>query len=350
MTAGIQLILRRTASCISMTEKIAKVQSPAGEPKGSMSVSCACKKVGDVKLGSGWTWKTPDAKLIDGAAYSACCTADDADNYETVSVMVKLNAPHSKEGTITREDIVEATCAKAGSYTEVFRCAECGEEVRVKKLTPTLAHSFKNGSCEKCGAPDPTYVAENSGFDATDTQRNAAQASIALSADELSDVLGEQDKAAEHLKLVSQEITLDEAEEQTYENLANDKFNSEFKTAMALEIDLKKTAESSAGDVTETKKPVTVTIKLAQSAVKPGQSSKARTYKVVRKHKSIIDILEAILKGDMLSFSTDKFSEFVVIWSDTDLGDINGDGEISAKDVLALRKFLVDDKIVLGEE
>lgn len=47
-------------------------------------------------------------------------------------------------GEPTRENVVPATCTTDGSYDEVIKCTECGEEMsRTHKTTPALGHKWK---------------------------------------------------------------------------------------------------------------------------------------------------------------------------------------------------------------
>lgn len=50
----------------------------------------------------------------------------------------------------------EATCTEAG-YTGDIVCVDCGETVTKGEGIDALGHNFVDGTCTRCGAPDPNY-------------------------------------------------------------------------------------------------------------------------------------------------------------------------------------------------
>ncbi len=55
-----------------------------------------------------------------------------------------------------KENVVDPTCDKKGSYDEVVYCAVCEEEVsRTKKTTP-IVHQYSDKKCTVCGTDQPS--------------------------------------------------------------------------------------------------------------------------------------------------------------------------------------------------
>ena len=63
---------------------------------------------------------------------------------------------HTELSNISRENIVEATCAEDGSYDVVYRCKACNSETnRISYVTSaTGAHNVENGACTVCHAKE----------------------------------------------------------------------------------------------------------------------------------------------------------------------------------------------------
>ena len=68
-------------------------------------------------------------------------------------------APHEHvEGVPVTENVIEATCEAAGSYDKVIYCAECGAEMsRVVIITPALGHDFVEYRIEPTCTYDGLY-------------------------------------------------------------------------------------------------------------------------------------------------------------------------------------------------
>ena len=63
---------------------------------------------------------------------------------------------HTLSGSV-KENAVEPTCEKNGSYDEVVYCSACNEEIsREKKNTTTVAHQYNNKKCVVCGEDQPS--------------------------------------------------------------------------------------------------------------------------------------------------------------------------------------------------
>ena len=62
------------------------------------------------------------------------------------------DAVHCILHSISRENVVEATCDTDGSFDEVVSCSICkGELFRTSKSISALGHSFTNETCTRCG-------------------------------------------------------------------------------------------------------------------------------------------------------------------------------------------------------
>ena len=55
-------------------------------------------------------------------------------------------------------DLVEASCFKDGSYTEIISCSDCNKEIsRENKVIPAIGiHNTENGVCTVCGGLEST--------------------------------------------------------------------------------------------------------------------------------------------------------------------------------------------------
>ena len=96
----------------------------------------------------------------------ATCAA--AGSYDKVTYCVDCEAVISTEKVNTEkldhthaernENVVEATCAAGGSYDKVTYCSVCDEEISRESITTeALEHSYQDGVCGNCGAEDPNY-------------------------------------------------------------------------------------------------------------------------------------------------------------------------------------------------
>ena len=96
---------------------------------------------------------------------------------------------------------------------------------------------------------------------------------------------------------------------------------------------------SESGNITETAKPVEIRMELPAALKKTG-STIAREYSVVRIHDGAVEILEVNFDGVNISFLTDRFSDYVIVYTDLAYGDVNGDGSVTLHDLLRLGKSI----------
>ncbi len=88
------------------------------------------------------------------------CSVCNAEISRTAKTSAKL--PHTPAEAV-RENVVDATCSKAGSYDEVVKCSVCGEEIsRTAKTIDKIAHTpaeavrenVVDATCTKAGSYD----------------------------------------------------------------------------------------------------------------------------------------------------------------------------------------------------
>ena len=78
----------------------------------------------------------------------------------------------------------DATCTEKG-YTGDKVCKDCGKTVEAGKEIEMTAHTFEDGKCSVCGAPDPDYVTDTSDTSSEDASSDGS--SDAASSDASSD-------------------------------------------------------------------------------------------------------------------------------------------------------------------
>ena len=95
--------------------------------------------------------------FVPGNAEITFTLAEGSDDTLTLSyTAVTQECTHSYSAQVT----TAATCTTAGVRT--YTCALCGDTYT--ESIPATGHSYANGSCTSCGAADPDYVVEGSGY------------------------------------------------------------------------------------------------------------------------------------------------------------------------------------------
>ena len=124
------------------------------------------------------------------------------------------------------------------------------------------------------------------------------------------------------------------------ENKVSNAVSEKTEIGIYLKIDLKKyIGTSESGNITETAKPVEIRMELP-AALKKTDSTIAREYSVVRIHDGAAEILEVNFDGVNISFLTDRFSDYAIVYTDLAYGDVNGDGSVTLHDLLRLGKSI----------
>lgn len=109
------------------------------------------------------------------------------------------------------------------------------------------------------------------------------------------------------------------ADVQAVENtLAGDVLNKQYVEGAYLDLSLFKTIEDDENTkkaITETAKEVTIEITLPENLVNADPTIN-RTYKIIRIHNGESSILDTILEGIKLTFKTDRFSTYALVYND----------------------------------
>ena len=123
------------------------------------------RSFGDITLYADWQHETTTDWVIDkaptctntGLRHKVCSVCGVNYNYETIAT---VSTAHVR-GEEVKENVVDLTCTKDGSYDVVVYCTECNKELsRVTKTTTKLGH--KRGSEVKENVVDPTCTQNGS--------------------------------------------------------------------------------------------------------------------------------------------------------------------------------------------
>ena len=120
----------------------------AGTKKQTCSTCGAYKNITIAALGHSWSeWVTDKVptEQDSGSKHRTCSTCSEV---ETTTI-----PPLGHEHTYTSE-VTDPTCTEKGYTT--YTCA-CGDSYK-DSYTNALSHSFKNGLCIRCDAPDEAYI------------------------------------------------------------------------------------------------------------------------------------------------------------------------------------------------
>ncbi|MBO6303272.1 MAG: hypothetical protein J6N15_12635, partial [Ruminiclostridium sp.] len=275
--------------------------------------------------------------------------------------------------TLTAVAAVDAKCTTDGTKAH-YKCSVCEKlfedadgktETTADALKVTkLGHNYVNGKCTRCGATDPNYGGSSGGYtpvipsggtttttttttttntgsfaDKTEENNNYAGAEINMKSDELEKaVLTDEDKKVIAAGgTVTVELELEEteptAEEKTeIENAvaaAKEATGEEYTVAMYFDANLFKTSNGTKTQLHETNGKIAVSFKLPEQ-FKNTDSSVTRTYAVARIHDGKTEILvcEYDPETDLLTFYTDKFSTYALMYEDAKADD----ADVSAVD------------------
>ena len=210
-------------------------------------------------------------------------------------------------------------------HTKKYDC--CGAAAVAEE-----AHKLTDGKCE-CGyaAPKPAEPGEIE--NTTDPDKNACGGSLDVKDEHLDDkLLTEEEKEAVKggadieisLKIEDISDKVPAADKTAVENKLGN-----MKVGMYLNIDLeKKIGDNDPVKITKTNGGVTITITVPEALINT-DAKIVRTYKVIRVHEGVADILDAIFdaKTGKLSFETDKFSTYTLVYSDAPSSDNSNTGD-----------------------
>ena len=148
------------------------------------------------------------------------------------------------------------------------------------------------------------------------------------------------------------------AEEALQQNPVTEK---DTQVGMFLDIGLYKEITTSDERVTETKTTqvkeltdkVTISIDIPEELL--GDGSAARVYRIVRVHEDadgnlITDIIDGEFDPETkkFTFQTDKFSTYALVYTDRQMGDVDGDGEVTAADAASILQYIAGWNVTLG--
>ena len=138
-------------------EEVAKLEHTAGEATRENVVDATCTATGSydevVKCSVCGEELSRDTITVDKIAHSEeiipavapTCTATGLTEGKKCSVCGTVTVPQEEvaklahtAGEATKENVVDATCTKAGSYDEVVKCSVCGEELSRDTITVDL--------------------------------------------------------------------------------------------------------------------------------------------------------------------------------------------------------------------
>ena len=125
------------------------------------------RSFGDITLYADWQHETTTDWVIDkaptctntGLRHKVCSVCGVNYNYETLAIVPTAHV----RGEEVKENVIDPTCTKDGSYDVVVYCTECNKELsRVTKTTTKLGH--KRGSEVKENVVDPSCT-QNGSYD-----------------------------------------------------------------------------------------------------------------------------------------------------------------------------------------
>ena len=103
---------------------------------------------------------------------------------KTVEAGTEIAIDADAHGETELKNAKDATCTEKG-YTGDKVCKDCGKTVEAGTEIEMTAHTFEDGKCSVCGAPDPDYVTDTSDTSSEDASSDGS--SDAASSDASSD-------------------------------------------------------------------------------------------------------------------------------------------------------------------
>ena len=246
--------------------------------------------------------------------------------YKTPSITgITVTAP-----TKTTYFVGEAVVPDGGIVTVSY---DFGAPVNIA-MTADMLSGYDNTTAGKQNVT-VTYEGFTDTFEVTFTEHSPVPDDAIPSAiTDTTDIITE--TGADEIKLVVTETVPKAAVmEKINENLGN------MTAGIYLDINLIKVADGVETPITETSKPIEIKIELPDNLKRDAADGKIRAFNIIRIHDGIADIINADFDGTYLIFKTDRFSDYAIAYIDLGYGDVNGDGKINAKDVLAIRKHIV---------
>ena len=269
----------------------------------------------------------------------------------------------------TLTNVQEHTCESwtdNGNGTHTGTCIGCDDAVTKDHIWSDWTENADENVCIRtciCGAEETLRLREMAEkVNVTNTETNDAGAAL-LDKDLhlISNVLTDEEQTnvakgdvSVGIYLEVKDVTREEisgldkeaAEEALQQNPVTEK---DTQVGMFLDIGLYKEITTSNERVTETKTTqvkeladkVTISIDIPEELL--GDGSAARVYRIVRVHEDadgnlITDIIDGEFDPETkkFTFQTDKFSTYALVYTDRQMGDVDGDGEITAADAASI--------------
>ena len=312
----------------------------AGEKTYTCTVCNATKteKIDAVghKYSTEWTIDK-EATCTESGSKSHNCTVCDAKTEETE---IKATGHKWDEGVVTKE----ATCTEAGEKT--YTCTVCKEtkteeikaaghkystEWTIDKEATYTEPGSKSHHCTVCGArTDITEIPvikenkdDNAKTDVTVSQgKDAPDTTFDESDEELTDkILTEDEKiqaAGKDIKInLSINNISDNASDEDIKLIKN-RLTVSQKVGMILDIKLNMTIGADSKQVYETAQEITLSTEIPEELLN-NNSDIIRKYSVIRIHDSKAEILKSEYNAqtNKITFKTDRFSTYAIIYEDT---------------------------------
>ncbi len=288
------------------------------------------------KYSTEWTIDK-EATCTESGSKSHHCTVCDAKTEETE---IKATGHKWDEGVVTKE----ATCTEAGEKT--YTCTVCKEtkteeikaaghkystEWTIDKEATYTEPGSKSHHCTVCGArTDITEIPvikenkdDNAKTDVTVSQgKDAPDTTFDESDEELTDkILTEDEKiqaAGKDIKInLSINNISDNASDEDIKLIKN-RLTVSQKVGMILDIKLNMTIGADSKQVYETAQEITLSAEIPEELLN-NNSDIIRKYSVIRIHNSKAEILKSEYNAqtNKITFKTDRFSTYAIIYEDT---------------------------------
>ena len=288
------------------------------------------------KYSTEWTIDK-EATCTESGSKSHHCTVCDAKTEETE---IKATGHKWDEGVVTKE----ATCTEAGEKT--YTCTVCKEtktekieaaghkystEWTIDKEATYTESGSKSHHCTVCGArTDITEIPvikenkdDNAKTDVTVSQgKDAPDTTFDESDEELTDkILTEDEKAQAAGKDIKIKLSINNISDNASDEdnkLIKNRLTVSQKVGMILDIKLNMTIGSDSKQVYETAQEITLSAEIPEELLN-NNSDIIRKYSVIRIHDSKAEILKSEYNAQTkkITFKTDRFSTYAIIYEDT---------------------------------
>ena len=288
------------------------------------------------KYSTEWTIDK-EATCTESGSKSHHCTVCDAKTEETE---IKATGHKWDEGVVTKE----ATCTEAGEKT--YTCTVCNEtktekidaaghkystEWTIDKEATYTEPGSKSHHCTVCGArTDITEIPvikenkdDNAKTDVTVSQgKDAPDTTFDESDEELTDkILTEDEKAQAAGKDIKIKLSIDNISDNASDEdnkLIKNRLTVSQKVGMILDIKLNMTIGADSKQVYETAQEITLSAEIPEELLN-NNSDIIRKYSVIRIHDSKAEILKSEYNAQTkkITFKTDRFSTYAIIYEDT---------------------------------